>query len=142
MSGHEKNKIPADTIKSIIAEVKAGARKTDVARKYGIHPSTIYHYFSFLPSNKPQRQKLTIEQRENLKKDILKNEPLESLAKKYGVAISSVHYYKHYGSLSNAKPKAKMYSDLLKIENAKRKAKGHYQFKTMIFAGKKRKYRV
>ena len=142
MSGHEKNKIPADTIKSIIAEVKAGARKTDVARKYGIHPSTIYHYLSFLPSNKPQRQKLTIEQRENLKKDILKNEPLESLAKKYGVAISSVHYYKHYGSLSNAKPKAKMYSDLLKIENAKRKAKGHYQFKTMIFAGKKGKYRV
>ena len=129
MSGHEKNKIPADIIKIIIAEVKTGARKTDIARKYGIHPSTIYHYFSFLPSNKPQRQKLSIEQRDNLKKDILKNEPLESLAKKYGVAISAVYYYKHYGSLSNAKPKAKMYSDLLKIENAKRAKQGLYIFK-------------
>ena len=44
MSGKEKGKLSPEDIANIIAEVRGGAKRIDVARKYGIDHSTIFYY--------------------------------------------------------------------------------------------------
>ena len=44
LSGATKNRLTPETVQNILAEVKAGAVKMVVARKYNIDHSLIYHY--------------------------------------------------------------------------------------------------
>ena len=44
MSWEDAGKLTPEDITNIIAEVRGGVKRIDVARKYGINHSTVYYY--------------------------------------------------------------------------------------------------
>ena len=123
MSWADRDKLSSEDIQNIIAEVKAGIPKITVARKYGIHHSIIYYYFKkegivFLRKKSAWASKKDYNREYRLrnKEKILEH---ERLRKKKKVKLK----------------KGNSYSDLLAIENEKRKAKGWYQFKDKLNFG-------
>lgn len=127
MSGFEKGKLSQEQIDEIIQDIHSGKSKTEVAEKFAIDRSTIYHY---LNNQTTKRTTIIPEIRKKIIEDLKdKTKTCQSIAEKHGVKLSTVLYYSARGVRRNDKKKVKNYADYLKEENEKRKARGLYQFK-------------
>ena len=132
MSGYEKGKLEQSTIDNLLAEVLAGKSKSEVARKYNLDRSTIYHYLAKKTTGKIAKKALSPEIKNAIKEEVKdKTKTCYSIAKKYGVKLSTVMYYYYCGL--RGKIKVKTYKDFLAEENKKRKEKGLYLFKPVIW---------
>jgi len=120
MSGATKNRLSHEDVQNILAEVKAGATKTVVAKKYGIDHSLIYHYLK-KAGILIERKKSAWASKEDYDREYRKKNKKKLLKYSYE--------YRNTKKFSK-KIKGKSYKELLMIENEKRKAKGLYLFKT------------
>jgi len=120
MSGATKNRLSQEDVQNILAEVKAGATKTVVAKKYGIDHSLIYHYLK-KAGILIERKKSAWASKEDYDREYRKKNKKKLLKYSYE--------YRNTKKFSK-KIKGKSYKELLMIENEKRKAKGLYLFKT------------
>ena len=118
MSGATKNRLSHEDVQNILAEVKAGATKTVVAKKYGIDHSLIYHYL--------KKAGILIERKKSAWKN--KAEYNKDYHQKNKEKLNK-YSYEYRNTKKSAKLKGKSYKELLAIENEKRKAKGLYLFK-------------
>ena len=112
MSWKERGKLFPEDIANIIAEVKDGAKRIDVARKYGINHSTVYYYCG---SGEEKTRNGSFDQKEYYQNN---KEKLKEYQKNYR--------QRKQGRGLNA---GKSYKELLEIENEKRKKNGWYKFK-------------
>ena len=136
MSGFEKNKKSKEEIAEILNEVKMGKSKSEVARKYNLDRSSLYYYMEN-GGLKNKRKKMSVETINAIKEEVKdKTKTRQSIADKYGIKLSIVQYYSNRG-IRRGKNKRKDYADFLAEENEKRKEKGFYLFKPVVWQKRK-----
>ena len=116
MSWNDRGKLSAEDIANIIAEVQGGAIRIDVARKYGVHHSTIYHYCG---SGEEKPRDGSFDRKEY---NLINKEKIQEYQKDY----------RQGKIIIKGKPKkttGKSYKELLEIENEKRKKAGLWLYK-------------
>ena len=122
MSWKDRGKLSPEDIANIIAEVRGGAKRIDVARKYGINHSTIFHYCG---SGEEKPRNNSFDRKEyNLKN----KEKIKEYQKNYRQGKITIKR-KQKGKQGRRLIPGKSYKELLEIENEKRKKNGLYQFK-------------
>ena len=126
MSWKDRGKLSPEDIANIIAEVRGGAKRIDVARKYGIDHSTIFYYCG---SGEEKPRNNSFDRKEYNKEYNFKNkEKLKQYQKEYRqgkITIKGKSKRKQGRGLNEGKS----YKELLEIENEKRKKMGLYEYK-------------
>ena len=125
MSWKDRGKLSPEDIANIIAEVRGGAKRIDVARKYGINHSTVYYYCGS-GEEKPRNNSFDIKEY-NKKWQEKNKEKLKEYQKNYRQEKITIGKSKRkQGRGLNA---GKSYKELLEIENEKRKKAGLWLYK-------------
>lgn len=121
MSWEDAGKLSPEDIANIIAEVRGGAKRIDIARKYGINHSTIFYYCGS-GEEKPRNGSFDIKEY-NFKN----KEKIKEYQKNYRQGkITTGKQKRKQGRRLNA---GKSYKDYLEEENEKRKKMGMFLFK-------------
>ena len=130
MSWEDAGKLTPEDITNIIAEVRGGVKRIDVARKYGINHSTVYYYCG---SGEEKPRNNSFDRKEYNFKN---KEKIKEYQKEYRQGKITIKG-KSKRKQGRGPNEGKSYRELLEIENEKRKKAGLYQFK--ISSGKRLK---
>ena len=122
MSWQDRGKLFPEDIANIIAEVRGGAKRIDVARKYGINHSTVFYYCG---SGEEKKRNNSFDRKEYNFKNKEKIKEYQKNYRQGKIIIKRKQKRKQGRGLIPGKS----YKELLAIENEKRKKKGLYQFK-------------
>ena len=122
MSWQDRGKLSPEDITNIIAEVRGGAKRIDVARKYGINHSTIFYYCG---SGEEKTRDGSFDRKEYNFKN---KEKIKEYQKNYRQGKITIKR-KQKGKQGRRLIPGKSYKELLEIENEKRKKNGLYEFK-------------
>ena len=126
MSWEDAGKLSPEDIANIIAEVQGGAKRIDVARKYGINHSTIFYYCG---SGEKKPRNNSFDQKEYNKKWQEKNkEKTKEYQKNYRQGKITIKRKQKRKQGRGLIP-GKSYKELLAIENEKRKKAGLWLYK-------------